>query len=91
VSSRYSCDRAIVPQVVRQVQGCHATRVELALEKVAIGESGSQPCDGFGHDYCSRTLAMRARNSASQPYTTTSFGTRTLLVIRKRRPSGDTS
>ena len=40
-------DLAVVPQVVREVDGGHAARAELALDAVAVGEGGRKTAAQF--------------------------------------------
>ena len=40
---------AIVAEVVRQVDGGHPARTELALDAVAVGEGGGKAGDGVAH------------------------------------------
>ena len=42
-------DRAIVLEIVREVDGGHAALPELALDAVAVGEGGSESGGGGGH------------------------------------------
>ena len=39
-------DLAVVLEVLREVDGRHAARAELALDAVAVGEGGGQPLGG---------------------------------------------
>ena len=41
-------DRPLVPDVLSQVDGGHATASELALERVAAGQGGLEPCQCLG-------------------------------------------
>ena len=41
-------DRAIVLEVMREVDRGHATAPELALERVAVGQRGLEPFQGLG-------------------------------------------
>ena len=42
-------DVAVVPEVVREVDGGHAARAELALDAVAVGEGDGEPVEDVGH------------------------------------------
>ena len=44
-------DRAVVPEVLGEVDDGHAAAAELALERVAVGECVAQGCGGVGQGW----------------------------------------
>ncbi len=53
-------DRAIVPHVVREVDGGHPARAKLAINDVAVCERGVEPRNGVVHEFTLRARPVAA-------------------------------